>query len=86
MKNKILSTDDILKILKKYKYKAPKNRKKINKYLIGKKISVSYSKRNYTIDGIDYDKNPKTQTCSYDNKTVTLQDYFSQRYDIEIKV
>ena len=85
LKNKISSTDNILKYLKDSKYKNKDNQKKIRKYLIKKKFNVSYSKRNYLIDDISFDKNPKSQTINYDNKTITLEEYYFIRYAIKIK-
>ena len=83
LKNKILSTDNILDILKKNNYK--KNKESITKYLVNKKFKVSYAKKNYIINEIDFDKNPKTQSCNYDKETVTLAEYYKKRYDITIK-
>ena len=85
LKNKISSADNILKYLKDSKYENKENRQNINKYLIGKKFNVSYSKRNYLIDDIDFDKNPKTQTINYDDKTITLEEYYLIRYGIILK-
>ena len=84
LKNKISSTDNILKFLKDRKYKIKENQGYIKKNLIGKKFNVSYAKRNYIIDDIDFDKNPKTQTFNYENRTITLQEYYLTRYDIKI--
>jgi len=85
LKNKISSADNILKFLKYSNYKAKENHAYIIKNLVGKKFNVSYSKRNYVIDEINFGKNPKNQTFNYEKRTITLKEYYSIRYDIKIK-
>ena len=85
LKNKISSAENILKYLKDSEYKNKENHQYINNYLIGKKFNVSYSKRNYMIDGINFDKNPENQTINYNNKTITLKEYYNIRYGIKLE-
>ena len=85
LKNKISSADNILKFLKDSNYKAKENHAYIIKNLVGKKFNVSYSKRNYIIDEINFGKNPKNQIFNYEKRTITLKEYYSISYDIKIK-
>ena len=47
----------------------------INK-IIGKSFKVSYSKRNYIINDILFDRNPKNQIIHYEGTTKNLIEYF----------
>ena len=85
LKNKILSTDTVLKYLEDFDYKDKKNQQKIKDNLIGRSFKVSYSKKNYIIDDIIFDRNPNKQDFNFNGKTVVLKDYYKQKYDITIK-
>ena len=85
-KNKILSSEDILSIInKKFKKQNKYDKDEIKKFLINKKFQVSYSKKNYIINEINFDRNPNTQTCKYEDRTVKLVEYYKERYNKEIK-
>ena len=85
LKNKILSTQTILEFLEEKKYKDKKNQESIRKKLIGNPFKVSYAKKNYTIDDILFDRDPTKQDFNYENKTITLKEYYKKKYDITIK-
>ena len=86
LKNKILSSENILTIIKK-KFKEQNKYDKVNikKFLNKKKFQVSYSKKNYIISDINFDRNPNTQTFKYENRTVKLVDYYKERYNLDIE-
>ena len=85
LKNKILSTQTVLDFLEDNKYKDKKNHEAIRKKLIGNSFKVNYAKKNYIIDDILFDRSPKEQDFTYENKTVTLKDYYHKKYGITIK-
>lgn len=53
--------------------------------MIGKSFKVNYAKKNYIIDDILIDRNPNEQDFTYENKTVTLKEYYKKKYDKTIK-
>ena len=85
LKNKILSTETVLEYLKTNKYKDKGNHDKIKESLIGRSFKVKYAKKNYTIDDILFDRNPKKQDFFYENKSTTLEEYYIKKYEIKIK-
>ena len=85
LKNKILSTDTVLDYLEYYKYKDKKNQKKLLNDLVGRSFKVSYAKKNYIIDDILFDRNPNKQDFNYNGKTMTIKEYYKDKYDIEIE-
>ena len=85
LKNKILSTETILEFLEYYKYKDKNNQEDIKDLLIGRSFKVKYAKKNYVIDNILFDRNPKKQDFNYESKTITLLDYYDMKYKIKIK-
>ena len=85
LKNKIISTDNMLKFLKDQDYKNKKNYERIKEMLIGRSFKVSYARKNYVIDDITFDANPKTQTFDYEGHTVTLVDYYDSAHKIKIQ-
>ena len=85
LKNKILSTETILKFLENNEYKKKQNQDNIRDLLIGRSSKVSYAKKNYVIDDILFDRNPQKQDFTYENKTTTLEEYYNKKYQIKIK-
>ena len=85
LKNKILSTETILKFLENNEYKKKQNQDNIRDLLIGRSFKVSYAKKNYVIDDILFDRNPQKQDFTYENKTTTLEEYYNKKYQIKIK-
>ena len=85
LKNKILSTETVLEYLEEYKYNDKKNHQKIKDNLIGRSFKVSYAKKNYIIDDIEFDRNPNNTTFTYNGKTLSLKEYYKQKYSIDIK-
>ena len=85
LKNKILSTETVLEFLEENKYKDKKNHDRIKDLLIGRSFKVTYAKKNYIIDDVLFDRNPKKQDFNYDNRTITLKEYYNLKYKIDIK-
>ena len=85
LKNKILSTETILEYLKNNEYKKKDNQESIRDSLIGRSFKVSYAKKNYIIDDILFDRNPQKQDFTYENKTTTLEEYYTKKYKIKLK-
>ena len=85
LKNKILSTDTVLDFMEYYEYKKKKNQAQIKKKLIGRSFKVSYAKKNYIIDDISFDRDPKSHNFMHDGKTKTLEEYYKEKYKINIK-
>ena len=85
LKNKIYSIDNILKYLKYNKYKDSRNQERIKRLIIGRSFKPEYSKRNYIIDDISFDRNPQNQKCVYQGKSVNLVNYYLEKHDIQIK-
>ena len=85
LKNKILSTETVLQFLDSYKYKSKENQENIRDLLIGRSFKVTYAKKNYIIDDILFDRNPQKQDFTYENQTITLQEYYNKKYQIKLK-
>ena len=43
----------------------------------------TYAKKNYIIDDILFDRNPQKQYFMYENKTTTLEEYYTKKYKIK---
>ena len=65
--------------------KKKKNQAQIKKKLIGRSFKVSYAKKNYIIDDISFDRDPKSHNFMHDGKTKTLEEYYKEKYKINIK-
>ena len=85
LKNKIWATETILEYLKNNEYKKKDNQESIRDSLIGRSFKVSYAKKNYIIDDILFDRNPQKQDFTYENKTTTLEEYYTKKYKIKLK-
>ena len=85
LKNKIIQTDTILDFLIEYEYKIKENQENIRDLLIGRSFKVSYAKKNYKIDDILFDRNPKNQTFTYEGKKINLIEYYEKAHKLKIK-
>ena len=86
LKNKIIQNESILDYLKHYKYSNNENlQKEIKEELVGKSFKVSYAKKNYRIDDILFDRNPKKQTFNYEGKTTNLVQYYETAKKLKIR-
>ena len=85
IKNKIIQSETILDFLNQYKYENKANHNCIKENLINRGFKVCYTKRNYYIEDILFDRTPKTQTFSSNGKTYNLIDYYEKAYKIKIK-
>jgi len=88
LKNKIIQNDSILDYLNYYYEGYKKNKslqKEINEDLKGRPFKVTYAKRNYHIDEINFDLSPKTHSINYSGKTRTLVEYYQLTHGKTIK-
>ena len=83
LKNKIESSENILEYLKCWNYGDKYNQNKIRKDLIGRWFY--FYKKKYKIDEILFDRNPVNQTLYSNGKTLTLKNYYIEKYKIDIK-
>ena len=85
LKNKIIQKETILEYINQYKNNNKEGtQKQIKKDLKGRSFKVSYAKRNYIIDDILFDRNPKKQTFNYEGKTINLIDYYEHAHKLKI--
>ena len=85
-KNKIIQNETILDYLNNNNYKNnEKLQIEIKKKLIGKSFKVSYAKRNYKIDDILFDRNPKNQVVNYEGETKSLIEYYEIAHKLRIR-
>ena len=88
LKNKIIQKESVLDYLNNYYegYKKDKNiQKQINEDLKGRPFKVSYAKKNYRIDGINFDLTPKKNEILYQGKTRSLVEYYQLAHELKIK-
>ena len=84
LKNKILSTDTVLDYMEYFKYQDKKNQQKIKNDLAGRSFKVKYAKKNYIIDDISFDRDPKNEIFMFNGKSTKLEDYYNEKYKIKI--
>ena len=84
LKNKILSTDTVLDYMEYFKYQDKKNQQKIKNDLVGRSFKVNYAKKNYIIDDISFDRDPKNEIFMFNGKSTKLEDYYNENYKIKI--
>ena len=85
LKNKIIQQNTILDYLNEQNYVDKKNHETIENNLKGRSFKVSYSKRNYKIFDILFNRNPTNQTFNYEGGTVKLIDYYQNTKRLKIK-
>lgn len=87
IKNKILSNDTCLELIQqKYDKKNAKESAKIVKeFFVERAIRTTYSKRNYRIDDVCFDKNPSNTTFNWNGKNITIYNYYEVAHKIKIK-
>ena len=83
LKNKIESSENILEYLNKWIHGDKYTQNKIRKDLIGRWFY--FYKKKYKIDEILFDRNPLNQTLYSNGKTLTLKNYYIEKYKIDIK-
>ena len=83
LKNKIESSENILEYLNKWIHGDKYTQNKIRKDLIGRWFY--FYKKKYKIDEILFDRNPVNQTLYSNGKTLTLKNYYIEKYKIDIK-
>ena len=86
LKNKIIQNESVLDYIKQYKNLGkPETQKTIRDELKPRSFKVTYAKRNYKFDDIIFDRNPKTQTCNYEGKTINLIQYYEEAHKLKVK-
>lgn len=88
IKNKILSTASCLELIdQKTDKKANKavNFAYIKEYFLGRALRTIYSKRNYRVDDIAFDKNPSNTTFNWNGKNISIFNYYEVSHKIKIK-
>ena len=86
LKNKIIQNESIYDYINQFKYKNNKKaQNEIKEDLKGNSFKVSYARRNYRIDDILFDKNPKNTTINYEGKTINLIEYYNIAHKLKIK-
>ena len=83
LKNKIESTQNILEYLQKRNYRNQNNQYDIKNKLEGRLFY--FEKKKYKIDEILFDRNPKNQTIYVDGKNISILEYYSKKYNFNIK-
>ena len=85
LKNKIIQNDTVLGYINQYKnLNDSETQEDIRENLKPRSFKVSYAKRNYKIDDICFDKNPKNTTINYEGKTINLIQYYEQAHKLTI--
>ena len=85
LKNKIIQNDTVLDYINQYRnLNDPQTQEDIKEDLKPRSFKVSYAKRNYKIDDICFDKNPKNTTFNYEGKSVNLIQYYEQAHKLKI--
>lgn len=88
IKNKILSTATCLELIdQKTDKKANKaqNIAVLKEYFGGRALRTLYSKRNYRVDDIAFDKTPANTTFNWNGKNITILNYYEVSHKIKIK-
>ena len=88
LKNKIIQKESVLDYLNYYYegFKKDKNiQKEINEDLKGRPFKVSYAKKNYRIDAINFDLSPYNNKINYKGKTRSLVEYYQLAHELKIK-
>ena len=86
LKNKIIQNETVLDYINQFKnLKDPQTQEDIKENLKFRSFKVSYAKRNYKIDDICFDKNPKNTNFNYEGKTTNLIDYYETAHKLKIK-
>ena len=85
LKNKIIQRDTILDYLKQNNYENSKNHQSIARKLKNRSFKVEYTKKNYVIFDILFNRNPTNQTFNYEGGTVVLNDYYENIKKIKIE-
>ncbi len=88
IKNKILSTATCLELInQKTDKKANKtqNIAVIKEHFGGRALRTVYSKRNYRVDDIAFDKTPANTTFNWNGKNITILNYYDVSHKIKIK-
>ncbi len=86
LKNKVIQYESINDFINQYKKKYRWNIKdEIKSDLRGRLFKVCYSKKNYKIDDILFDRTPRNQTINYEGKSINLIKYYEKVHHLKIK-
>ena len=85
LKNKIIQNETVLEYIKQFKnIKSPKTQGDIKNDLVGRSFKVSYAKRNYIIDDILFDRNPKNTNFNHGGTSTNLIKYYETIHKLKI--
>jgi aubergine-like protein len=88
IKNKILSTASCLELIdQKIDKKANKaqNIAVLKEYFVGRALRTVYSKRNYRVDDVAFDKTPANTTFNWNGKNISIYNYYEVSHKVKIK-
>ena len=85
IKNKILQNNSILDYLRQNNYTDKGKQEDLANKLKNRSFRVDYSKKNYKIYDILFNRNPTNQTFNYEGGTVKLIDYYENIKKLKIR-
>jgi hypothetical protein len=86
LKNKIISDQSILEFMLENGYqRGQQSQKKIADLLTDRSFKTNYSKKNYVIEDVVFDRNPNNTTFNYQGNSLNLVNYYKQAHNIDIK-
>ena len=86
LKSKIIQNETVYDFIKQFKnINNQEQQKEIKEQLYNRSFKVDYAKRNYRIDDINFDRNPKTQTINRNGQTINLVQYYEEAHKLRIK-
>ena len=83
IKNKIISNETCLQLLNGLKKNKATN-DTILEYFQGASVKTTYSKKNYVIDELKFDKNPGNVVFNHNGETVSIKNYYKATYGLTI--
>ena len=86
LKNRLVSSKSILDMINEFKNNngviSNQNKKFLQKSLEGKPFKGNFSKKNYKIFQLNFDRDPKNTQFNYDGRTVNLIQYYKEAHNI----
>ena len=86
LKSKIIQNKTVYDYIKQFRnINTQEQQKQIKEDLHSRPFKVDYAKRNYKIDDINFDRNPRTQTINRNGQTINLVQYYEEAHKLKIK-
>ena len=85
LKNRIVSRRSILEMINEFSHNGVINneyKKYLQKHLEGKSFKGNFSKKNYKIYQLNFDRNPQNTQINYDGRTVNLIQYYKTAHHL----